>query len=46
MKINKLTYKGEIVDDAYQIVPVYDTKGNLLIDGISGLKITVDELDE
>lgn len=46
MKINKLTYKGEIVDDAYQIVPVYDTKGNLLIDGISGLKVTVDELDE
>ena len=46
MKINKLIYKGEIVDDAYQIVPVYDTQGNLLIDGISGLKITVDELEE
>ena len=46
MKINKLTYKGEIVDDAYQIVPIYDTQGNLLIDGISGLKITVDEFEE
>ena len=46
MKINKLTYKGEIVDDAYQIVPVYDTQGNLLIDGISGLKITVNEFEE
>lgn len=46
MNLNKLTYKGEIVDDAYQIVPIYDSEGNLLIDGISGLKITVKEFDE
>ena len=45
-KINKLIYKGEIVDDAYQIVPIYDLEGNLLVDGISGLKVTVDEFEE
>lgn len=45
-KINKLTYKGEIIDDAYQIVPIYDLEGNLLVDGISGLKVTVDEFEE
>ena len=46
MKINKLTYKGVIVDDAIQMVHIYDTQGNLLIDGISGLRITVDEFEE
>ena len=44
--LNNIVYKGKIVDDAEQIVPIYDTKGNLLIDGISGLKVTVNSLEE